>query len=78
MHRFYPDVAADGLQRGLLDQDNPSGCLNDLFPWVEVTIGCGSDTCSTGTLNPPTNWLGTGEGSTAMEFFNVSEATLLT
>ena len=51
---------------------NPSGCLNDLFPWVEVTIGAGSDG-SSGSTSPPTNYLSTGEGSTAMEFFNMQK-----
>ena len=39
-------------------------------PWVEVTIGAGSDG-SSGSTTPPTSYLSTGEGSTAMEFFNV-------
>jgi phospholipase C len=71
VHRFYQMWQQTDCSAATATADNPSGCLNDLFPWVEVTIGCGSDTCSTGTLNPPTNWLGTGEGSTSMEFFNV-------
>jgi len=71
VHRFFQMWQQTDCSVAYSTKDNPSGCLNDLFPWVEVTIGCGSDTCSTGTLNPPTNWLGTGEGSTSMEFFNV-------
>jgi phospholipase C len=71
VHRFFQMWQQTDCSVAYSTQENPSGCLNDLFPWVEVTIGCGSDTCSTGTLNPPTNWLGTGEGSTSMEFFNV-------
>jgi len=71
VHRFYQMWQQTDCSAATATADNPSGCLSDLFPWVEVTIGCGSDTCSTGSLNPPTNWLGTGEGSTAMEFFNV-------
>jgi phospholipase C len=44
------------------------GCANDLFPWVEVTIGAGSN----GAAQPAgfTNE-STGEGSTSMSFFNV-------
>ncbi|MFZ1156186.1 MAG: alkaline phosphatase family protein, partial [Candidatus Sulfotelmatobacter sp.] len=71
VHRFYQMWQQTDCSAATATADNPSGCLSDLFPWVEVTIGCGSDTCSTGTLNPPTDWLGTGEGSTAMEFFNM-------
>ena len=71
VHRFFQMWQQTDCSVAYATADNPSGCQSDLFPWVEVTIGCGSDTCSTGTLNPPTNDLGTGEGSTAMEFFNV-------
>ena len=71
VHRFYQMWQQTDCSAATATADNPSGCLSDLFPWVEVTIGCGSDTCSTGTLLPPTDWLGTGEGSTAMEFFNM-------
>jgi phospholipase C len=73
VHRFYQMWQQADCSVATATASNPSGCLSDLFPWVEVTIGCGSDTCSTGTLNPPTDWLGTGEGSTAMEFFNVQK-----
>src|SRR3984957_9020159 len=71
VHRFYQMWQQTDCDVAYATKANPSGCQNDLFPWVEVTIGCGSDGCSTGSTNPPTNWLGTGEGSTAMEFFNV-------
>jgi phospholipase C len=47
---------------------NPSGCRNDLFPWVEVKVGVGSNGAGQPTgFNDQT----TGEGSTAMQFFNV-------
>ncbi len=71
VHRFFQMWQQADCSAAYSTKENPSGCQSDLFPWVEVTIGCGSDTCSTGTLNPPTDWLGTGEGSTAMEFFNM-------
>jgi phospholipase C len=71
VHRFFQMWQQTDCNAALATPDNPSGCQNDLFPWVEVTIGCGSDGCSTGTTKPPTSWLGTGEGSTSMEFFNV-------
>jgi phospholipase C len=44
---------------------NPSGCLNDLFAWVENTVGAGSNGASLQTSGF------TGEGSTAPQFFNV-------
>ena len=55
------------LRRGATPA-NPSGCRNDLFPWVEVTVGAGSNGAAQPTgFNDQT----TGEGSTAMQFFNV-------
>ncbi len=43
-------------------------CANDLFPWVEVTVGAGSNGAA-----QPKNFTdkSTGEGSTSMSFFNV-------
>jgi phospholipase C len=73
VHRFFQMWQQTDCNIGYATKDNPSGCQNDLFPWVEVTIGCGSDTCSTGTLLPPTNYIGTGEGSSSMEFFNMQK-----
>jgi phospholipase C len=54
--------------------ENPSGCDAGLFPWVEVTVGAG-----TNGLAQPVNFSTeysptaktTGEGSTAMGFYNV-------
>jgi phospholipase C len=47
---------------------NPSGCRNDLWPWVEVTIGAG-----TNGMAQPSGFsdLSTGEGSTSMGFYNM-------
>ena len=51
-------------------QANPSGCAADLFPWVETTIGSGSNgkAQAAGFTNTST-----GEGSTAMGFYNVQQ-----
>ncbi len=70
VHRFYQMWQQLDCDAGLATKTNPSGCQSDLFPWVETTIGAGSDG-SSGSTNPPTDYLSTGEGSTAMEFFNV-------
>ncbi|MCI4677166.1 phosphoesterase [Rhodoblastus acidophilus] len=44
------------------------GCRNDLYPWVEATVGAGSN----GAAQPSGfNDSTTGEGSTSMGFFNV-------
>jgi phospholipase C len=72
VHRFYQMWQQLDCSVATASAQNPSGCLSDLFPWVEVTIGAGSDG-SSGFTTPPTNYLSTGEGSTAMEFFNVQK-----
>ena len=74
VHRFYQmwqqlDCNADNAT-----EDNPSGCGSHLFPWVETTVGAG-----TNGLKQPANFstnysrtaVTTGEGSTAMGFYNV-------
>jgi phospholipase C len=43
---------------------NPSGCVHDLFAWVEATVSSGSNGKA-----QPADWIG--EGATAMNFFNV-------
>jgi phospholipase C len=72
VHRFYQMWQQTDCSIANITKSNPSGCLNDLFPWVEVTIGAGSDG-SSGFTTPPTSYLSTGEGSTSMEFFNVQK-----
>jgi phospholipase C len=55
---------------------NPSGCNAGLFPWVETTVGAGSN-----GIAPASNFsteyspsaTTTGEGSTAMGFYNVQK-----
>jgi len=70
VHRFYQMWQQEDCNASYATKSNPSGCLADLFPWVEVTIGAGSDG-SSGSTSPPTNFISTGEGSTSMEFYNV-------
>jgi phospholipase C len=74
VHRFYQmwqqlDCSIDHATAA-----NPSGCDAALFPWVEVTVGAG-----TNGLAQPANFSTeyapnaktTGEGSTSMGFYNV-------
>jgi phospholipase C len=74
VHRFYQmwqqlDCSADRAT-----SENPSGCNARLFPWVETTVGAG-----TNGITQPSNFstdygvgdVTTGEGSTAMGFYNV-------
>jgi phospholipase C len=72
VHRFFQMWQQNDCSVKHATQANPSGCLADLFPYVEVTIGAGSDG-SSGFLTPPTSYLSTGEGATAMEFYNVQQ-----
>ncbi len=67
VHRFYQMwQQTDCLGHG--GAANPSNCHSDLFPWVEVTIGAGSN----GNPQPvPFTDETTGEGSTSMGFYNV-------
>jgi phospholipase C len=72
VHRFYQmwqqtDCAASHSSVSI---GNPSGCLNDLFPWVEVMVGTGGD----GAPRPvPFTNITTGEGSDSMGFYNVAK-----
>ena len=43
VHRFYQMWQQLDCNAGNSTEQNPSGCLNDLFPWVETTIGAGSN-----------------------------------
>jgi len=72
VHRFYQMWQQEDCSAATATRSNPSGCLADLFPWVEVTIGAGSDG-SSGSTSPPTDYTSTGEGSTSMEFYNVQQ-----
>ena len=68
VHRFYQMWQQFDCSAANATRRNPSGCKNDLWPWVEDTIGAGSNG------NPqPAGWSDTStkEGSTSMGFYNV-------
>ncbi len=68
VHRFYQMWQQLDCNVSYATSSNPSGCKGDLFPWVETTIGAGSN----GKAQPsPFTDASTGEGSTAMGFYNV-------
>ena len=70
VHRFYQMWQQLDCKINYSDQWNPSGCKADLFPWVETTIGAGSN----GKSQPkPFTEESTGEGSTSMGFYNVQQ-----
>jgi phospholipase C len=70
VHRFYQDWQQHDCNAQYATETNPSGCLTDLFPWVETTIGAGSNGQA-----QPANFTDatTGEGSTAMGFYNMQQ-----
>ncbi len=68
VHRFYQMWQQFDCKASRATRSNPSGCRNDLWPWVETTIGAGSN----GKTQPSGfNDTSTGEGSTAMGFYNM-------
>jgi phospholipase C len=60
VHRFYQMWQQ-------FDCNGTHGCANDLFPWVEATVGAGSN----GT--PPPAGFTYKEGATSMGFYNVRQ-----
>jgi phospholipase C len=76
VHRFYQMWQQLDCSRGHVTSKNPSGCNSKLFSWVEVTVGAGTN----GEKQPAnfdTDYLPgattTGEGSTALGFYNVQQ-----
>jgi phospholipase C len=68
VHRFYQMWQQFDCSAANATSQNPSGCKGDLFPWVEDTIGAGSN----GLTQPAGfNDTTTKEGSTAMGFYNM-------
>jgi phospholipase C len=76
VHRFYQMWQQLDCSLDHATWDNPSGCDAQLFPWVEVTVGAG-----TNGLAQPADFsteysataVTTGEGSTSMAFYNVQK-----
>jgi phospholipase C len=60
VHRFYQMWQQ-------LDCTAPTSCQNDLVPWVEATVGAGSNG------NPPPAGFTYKEGATAMGFYNIQQ-----
>lgn len=70
VHRFYQMWQELDCDAAYSTQWNPSGCRADLFPWVETTIGAGSN----GKAQPkPFTEESTREGAAAMGFYNVQQ-----
>ncbi len=73
VHRFYQAWQQSDCNVAYATRENPSGCKMDLFPWVEVSVGAGSN----GKPQPSGfNDMSTGEGSTAMGFYNTNNGDI--
>jgi phospholipase C len=76
VHRFYQMWQQLNCSALRSTSENPSGCNAQLFSWVEVTVGAG-----TNGKAQPSNFsteyspsaTTTGEGSTALGFYNVQQ-----
>ncbi len=74
VHRFYQMWQQLDCSVAHATYENPSGCNAGLFPWVEITVGAGAN-----GVTVPTNFstsyspssITTGEGGTAMGFYNI-------
>ncbi|HKN75490.1 MAG TPA: alkaline phosphatase family protein [Candidatus Acidoferrum sp.] len=89
VHRFYQMWQQLNCSVDRSSWENPSGCNAKLFSWVEVTVGAGTNgsaqapLCASDNGATPcftTNYLPgvpkattTGEGSTALGFYNVQQ-----
>jgi phospholipase C len=74
VHRFYQMWQQLDCSIAHATATNPSGCDSALFPWVETTVGAGTNGLpqpATFATNYSASAVTTGEGSTAMGFYNV-------
>jgi phospholipase C len=72
VHRFYQMWQQMDCDISTASATNPSGCLNDLFPWVEITIGAGTN----GAPLTPGGITPSGEGSVSMGINNVAQGDM--
>jgi phospholipase C len=76
VHRFYQMWQQLDCSTQRATRTNPSGCDAGLFSWVEVTVGAGTNgakrPANFSTDYSPTS-VTTGEGSTALGFYNVQQ-----
>lgn len=69
VHSFYQNWQQSDCNVAHASNDNPSGCRMDLFAWVETTVGAGSNG---NTQAADFTDQSTGEGSTALGYYNVN------
>jgi phospholipase C len=74
VHRFYQMWQQFDCNAGYATTPNPSGCLADFFTWTELTVGSNVNG-KTQPANFSTDYapgkVTTGEGATAMGFYNM-------
>jgi phospholipase C len=76
VHRFYQMWQQLDCSLEHANFFNPSGCDARLFPWVEVTVGAGTNGApqpSNFSIEYSLTAKTTGEGSTSMGFYNVQQ-----
>ena len=76
VHRFYQMWQQENCSLAHWSWDNPSGCNAKLFSWVEVTVGAGTNglpQASNFSTEYSPSAKTTGEGSTALGFYNVQQ-----
>ena len=74
VHRFYQMWQQFDCNAGYATIANPSGCLADLFTWTEVTVGSnvnGKPQPANFSTDYAPGKTSTGEGATAMGFYNM-------
>ncbi|RDI99269.1 phosphoesterase [Dyella solisilvae] len=70
VHRFFQMWQQLDCNVSAATAKNPSGCRADLFPWVETSVGAGTNgNAQASGFNDQS----THEGSTAMQFFNMAK-----
>ena len=70
VHRFFQMWQQTDCSVDFATKDNPSGCQNDLFPFVETAVGTGSNGAP---LPSNFNDTTTQEGSASMGFYNMAK-----
>ena len=79
VHRFYQMWQQFDCKAAHATHQNPSGCLGDLFTWTEVTVGSnvnGAPQPSNFSTDYSPTAKTTGEGATAMGFYNVLQGDM--
>ena len=71
VHRFYQMWQEEDCTTAHATAANPTGCIADLFPYVETTIAAGNNGAKPPAGYNPATYQSV-EGATAMGFFNMA------